>query len=97
MLLILTLPLAVLEGTVVFSVDLSWVVDAVSTVVFMLVVVIVDSVVYASVVVTIVIAVDDMKDASEVVTFVVKQPYQKVKLVGVFCSVVPKNIVFKQM
>lgn len=70
----LTLPLAVLEGTVIFSVDLSWVVDAVSTVVFMLVVVIVDSVVYASVVVTIVIAVDDMVDASVVVTstFVVK-------------------------
>lgn len=46
----LTLPLAVMDGAIVFSVDFSWVSDAVSTVVFKLVVANVDDVVDASVV-----------------------------------------------
>lgn len=50
LLFLLTLPLAVLEGAVVFSVDLSWIVDAVSTVVLILVVAVVDDVVDVSVV-----------------------------------------------
>lgn len=92
---LLTIPLAVLEGTVVFSVDLSWVVGAVSTVVFMLVVVNVDSVVYASIFVASVIAVDDVVDASEVFTVVVKQPIQKVKLVFLLFSCTEEHFLSK--
>lgn len=60
----------VLEGAVVFSVDWSWVVDAVSTVVFMLVIVNVDSVVY-DVVDEVVIAVDGVVDAVVVFTAII--------------------------
>lgn len=62
--------MAVLAGAVVFSVDLSWVVGAVSTVVFMLVVVNVDSAASA-VVDDIVIAVDGVVDAAEALTAVI--------------------------
>lgn len=60
---LLTIPLAVLG--VVFSVDLSWVLNVVSTVVFMLVVVNVESVVYA-VEYDIVIDADGVVDAAAV-------------------------------
>lgn len=59
-----------MAGAVVFSVDLSWVVGAVSTVVFMSVVVNVDSAAFA-VVDDIVIAVDGIVDAAEVLTAVI--------------------------
>lgn len=59
-----------MAGAVVFSVDLSWVVGAVSTVVFMFVVVNVDSAASA-VVDNIVIAVDGIVDAAEVLTAVI--------------------------
>lgn len=59
-----------MAGAVVFSVDLSWVVGAASTVVFMSVVVNVDSAAFA-VVDDIVIAVDGIVDAAEVLTAVI--------------------------
>lgn len=59
-----------MAGAIVFSVDLSWVVGAVSTVVFMSVVVNVDSAAFA-VVDDIVIAVDGIVDAAEVLTAVI--------------------------
>lgn len=59
-----------MAGAVVFSVDLSWVVGAVSTVVFMSVVVNVDSAAFA-VVDDIVISVDGIVDAAEALTAVI--------------------------
>lgn len=59
-----------MAGAVVFSVDLSWVVGAVSTVVFMSVVVNVDSAAFA-VVDDIVISVDGIVDAAEALTVVI--------------------------
>lgn len=59
-----------MAGAVVFSVDLSWVVGAVSTVVFMSVVVNVDSAAFA-VVDDIEIAVDGIVDAAEALTAVI--------------------------
>lgn len=85
---LLTIPLVVLEGTVVFSVDLSWVVGAVSTVVFMLVVVNVDSIVYA-VEDGIVIAVDGVVDAAVVDVSVVVIVVVDGDVVSVFGTISP--------
>lgn len=83
---LLTIPLAVLG--VVFSVDLSWVIDVVSTVVFMLVVVNVDSIVYA-VEDGIVIAVDGVVDAAVVDVSVVVIVVVDGDVVSVFGTISP--------
>lgn len=83
---LLTIPLAVLG--VVFSVDLSWVLNVVSTVVFMLVVVNVESVVYA-VEYDIVIDADGVVDAAAVDVSVVVIVVVDGDVVSVFGTISP--------
>lgn len=83
---LLTIPLAVLG--VVFSVDLSWVLNVVSTVVFMLVVVNVESVVYA-VEYDIVIDADGVVDAAAVDVSVVVIIVVDGDVVSVFGTISP--------
>lgn len=83
---LLTIPLAVLG--VVFSVDLSWVLNVVSTVVFMLVVVNIESVVYA-VEYDIVIDADGVVDAAAVDVSVVVIVVVDGDVVSVFGTISP--------
>lgn len=83
---LLTIPLAVLG--VVFSVEMSWVLNVVSTVVFMLVVVNVESVVYA-VEYDIVIDADGVVDAAAVDVSVVVIVVVDGDVVSVFGTISP--------